>query len=416
MKPEKIKNLLNIYIYTIIICGIGLFLYSLLTIDFIHFPLDQFITFLILVIVTEALPIHLSPNTSISVSFAIIYTFILLTNPYLVMIGTFIGNVLVYMKSGWKKSLFNGAQFALSAFLSGYVFQLLGGYSSTWYQFSYYLAIIISILVFFLSNAALVVMVVSLSTGVSISILWKKDVNGILLQYFGLFPYSLLLYLIYLRIGYIGLFLFFFPLMVARYSFKLYVETKKVHLELLRALTAALDAKDPYTQGHSARVAKISLAIAEKLNLSDKKREMIEYAALLHDVGKIGIEDAILRKPGTLTEGEYVIVKQHPVIGFEIVSKIDFLKEIAGFIRSHHERCNGSGYPDGKKLSDLPIESLILSVADVFEALISDRPYRKAYSVEEALNIMENEENEYYDVKIIKALKEIIQEGFQVAG
>ena len=112
--------------------------------------------------------------------------------------------------------------------------------------------------------------------------------------------------------------------MIARYSFKLYVETKKVHLELLRALTAALDAKDPYTQGHSARVAKISLAIAEKLNLSDKKQEMIEYAALLHDVGKIGIEDAILRKPGPLTEGEYIIVKQHPVIGFDIVSKVDF--------------------------------------------------------------------------------------------
>jgi len=177
-----------------------------------------------------------------------------------------------------------------------------------------------------------------------------------------------------------------------------------------------LDAKDPYTKGHSARVAKISLAIAEKLNLSDKKREMIEYAALLHDVGKIGIEDAILRKPGPLTEGEYVIVKQHPVIGFDIVSKVGFLKEIAGFIRSHHERCNGCGYPDGKKLDDLPIESLILSVADVFEALISDRPYRKAYSVEDALNIMENEENEYYDVKIIKALKEVLKEGFQVAG
>jgi putative nucleotidyltransferase with HDIG domain len=204
--------------------------------------------------------------------------------------------------------------------------------------------------------------------------------------------------------------------MIARYSFKLYVETKKVHLELLRALTAALDAKDPYTQGHSARVAKISLAIAEKLNLSDKKQEMIEYAALLHDVGKIGIEDAILRKPGPLTEGEYIIVKQHPVIGFDIVSKVDFLKEIAGLIRSHHERCNGSGYPDGKKQTDLPVESLILAVADVFEALTSDRPYRKAYSVEEALIIMENEGNEYYDFKVIKALKEILQEGFEVAG
>jgi putative nucleotidyltransferase with HDIG domain len=416
MKSDKKKQLLNLYIYSVIICGIALFLYSLFTTNFSHFPLAKIITFLVLIIVTEALPIHLSPHTSISVSFAIIYAFILLTNPYLVMIVTFIGNVIIYMKTGWQKSLFNGAQFAISAFLSGYVFQLLGGYSYTWNQLTFYIAIVISILVFFLSNAFLVIMVISLSTGIPIPVLWKKDVNGILLQYFGLFPYSLLLYLIYLRIGYVGLFLFLFPLMIARYSFKLYVETKKVHLELLRALTAALDAKDPYTQGHSDRVAKVSLAIAEKLNLSDKKRETIEYAALLHDVGKIGIEDAILRKPGPLTEGEYIIVKQHPVIGFDIVSKVDFLKEIAGLIRSHHERCNGSGYPDGKKQTDLPIESLILAVADVFEALTSDRPYRKAYSVEEALIIMENEGNEYYDFKVIKALKEILQEGFEVAG
>ena len=416
MKSDKKKQLLNLYIYSVIICGIALFLYSLLTTNFSHFPLAKIITFLVLIIVTEALPIHLSPHTSISVSFAIIYAFILLTNPYLVMIVTFIGNVIIYMKTGWQKSLFNGAQFAISAFLSGYVFQLLGGYSYTWNQLTFYIAIVISILVFFLSNAFLVIMVISLSTGIPIPVLWKKDVNGILLQYFGLFPYSLLLYLIYLRIGYVGLFLFLFPLMIARYSFKLYVETKKVHLELLRALTAALDAKDPYTQGHSDRVAKVSLAIAEKLNLSDKKRETIEYAALLHDVGKIGIEDAILRKPGPLTEGEYIIVKQHPVIGFDIVSKVDFLKEIAGLIRSHHERCNGSGYPDGKKQTDLPIESLILAVADVFEALTSDRPYRKAYAVEEALTIMENEGNEYYDMKVIKALKEILQEGFEVAG
>jgi len=198
MKSDKKKPLLDLYVYTVIIGGIVLFLYSLLTIDFSHFPLAQIITFLVLIIITEALPIHLSPHTSISVSFAIIYAFILLTNPYLVMIATFIGNVLIYMKSGWKKSFFNGAQFAISAFFSGYVFQLLGGYSYTWNQFAFYITIVISILVFFLSNAFLVILVISLSTGIPIPVLWKKDVNGILLQYFGLFPYSLLLYLIYL--------------------------------------------------------------------------------------------------------------------------------------------------------------------------------------------------------------------------
>ena len=416
MKYDKKKYLLNAYIFVVVVCGFILFFYSVLSIDFRHFPFPQIVTFLILTIVTELLPIHLSSNTSISVSFAIIYAFILLTNPFLVMIVTFVGNVLVYMKSGWHKSLFNGSQFAISAFLSGYTFQLLGGYSFSWQQLQFYVAIILSILVFFLSNAFLVIIVVSLSTGIPISVLWKKDVNGILLQYFALFPYSLLLYLIYLRIGYFGLFLFFFPLMVARYSFKLYVETKKVHLELLRALTAALDAKDHYTRGHSARVANLSLAIAEQLHLPDKKLEMIEYAALLHDVGKIGIEDAILRKPGPLTDGEYMIVKQHPVIGFDIVSKVDFLKVIAGLIRSHHEKCNGSGYPDGKKHSDLPIESLILTVADVFEALTSDRPYRKAYTIDEALKIMENEGNEYYDSRIIGALRVVLKEGFQIVG
>lgn len=416
MNFEKKKTLLYVYLVAVNICGLLIFITSLLRLDYQRFPLSQVLTFLVLTMVAELMPIELSGNTTISVSFAIIYAYILLSNPPMAVLVAFLGNVLAYAKSGWYKSLFNGSQFAISVFLSGSVFQLFGGYAFAWNHISFYLAILFSILVFFLSNALLVVVVVSLSTGVPISTLWKKDFSGILLQYFALFPYSVLLFFIYTRIGYLGLFLFFFPLMVARYSFKLYVETKKVHLELLRALTAALDAKDPYTHGHSSRVSNLSLAIAEKLNLSDKKREMIEYAALLHDVGKIGIEDSILQKPGPLTEGEFLIVKRHPVIGFEIISKVDFLKEIAGFIRSHHERCNGSGYPDGKKHSDLPIESLILTVADVFDALTSDRPYRKAYSIDEALKIIEKEGNDYYDPKVIGALKMVLEEGFQIAG
>jgi putative nucleotidyltransferase with HDIG domain len=188
------------------------------------------------------------------------------------------------------------------------------------------------------------------------------------------------------------------------------VETKKTHLELLRALTAALDAKDPYTQGHSLRVAQVALKIASRFKLPERRLEMLEYAALLHDVGKIGIKDAILLKPQKLTASEYEVIKTHPLVGYEIVANVDFLREVAEIIRSHHERCDGSGYPDGKRAEELSLEARILAVADAFDALTSDRPYRRAFAIQEALQIMKNDERGRYDQEILGILEAIVKE------
>jgi len=406
----KRNVVLNFYIWTvslagILVCGSALrdFAFSFDDVFFLLF-------FLSLTLIAELLPVPLPNRAAISVSFAIVYGVILLSSPLVAALVAFGGAFLGTTKFGLRKALFNGSQYALSAYFSGRVFELFGGYGFEWTSPQPYLAVVFSVLTFFAVNAFLVMGAISLSEGVSLRTLWKQDINGILVQYFALFPLSVLLYLIHLAVGYVGIFLFFFPLLVARYSFKLYVETKKTHLELLRALTAALDAKDPYTQGHSLRVAQLALKIASRLKLPERRLEILEYAALLHDVGKIGIKDAILLKPQKLTAAEYEIIKTHPLVGYEIVANVDFLKEVAEIIRSHHERCDGSGYPDGKKAEELSLEARILAVADAFDALTSNRPYRRAFTVCKALQIMRNDERGHYDQEILKVLETIVKE------
>lgn len=373
--------------------------------------LSLFVTFTVLTLVAELLPVYLRPETAISVSFAPLYTVILLSSPFLSALVAFLGMFFGTLKSKWYAALFNGSQYAISAFLSGLVFERLGGYGFHWNEPPFYLAVGASIGAFFLCNVLLVLTVVSLSGGVPLSVVWKQSINGILLQYFALFPFSLLLYFVYSYVGYAGIALFFLPLLIARYSFKLFVDTKRMHLELLRALTAAVDAKDPYTRGHSARVAQLALRIADRMNLSGKQKEIIEYAAILHDVGKIGIADTILGKPGRLTPEEYRVIQEHPLIGYRIVKDVNFLRQVAEVILAHHERCNGKGYPHGKRKDEIPLEARIVAVADVFDALTSERPYRRAYTAEEALEIMENEEEGHFDPEVLAVLKEIVQSG-----
>ncbi len=411
MRYSKRDVLLFVYLGCVVGVGIGILAFALFAIPFSTRTFSVFLVFTTLALVAELLPVYLQEQAAISVSFAPLYAVILLSSPYLAALVAFLAAFLGTLRSKWYKSLFNGAQYAIAAFLSGLVFERLGGYTFHWNEPSFYFAVGTSIGTFFLVNFLLVLGVVSLTSGVSLPLLWKRDINGILLQYFALFPFSLLLHFVYTYVGYVGIALFFLPLLVARYSFKLFVDTKRMHLELLRALTAAVDAKDPYTRGHSARVAELAKLIANRMRLSGKQKEIIEYAAILHDVGKIGITDAILGKPGRLSPDEYRVVKEHPLIGYRIVKDVDFLRHVAEVILAHHERCNGRGYPHGKRKEEIPLEARIVAVADVFDALTSERPYRRAYTVDEALSIMENEEEGHFDPEVLAVLKDIMRNG-----
>jgi len=160
---------------------------------------------------------------------------------------------------------------------------------------------------------------------------------------------------------------------------------------LIQAFVSTTEAKDIYTKGHSEHVAYYSKIIAKKLNLDREQQQMIYNAGLLHDIGKIGIPDMILLKPGRLTPFEYEIMKYHPLISYEIVKNIPKFRGIAQCIRHHHERIDGSGYPDGLKEGKIELGAKILAIADIFDALTTDRPYRKALKPEEAIKILKKE-------------------------
>ena len=192
------------------------------------------------------------------------------------------------------------------------------------------------------------------------------------------------------------------------------IKTKNPHkvsvlLKTIQSLITALEAKDSYTSGHSVHVARATRRLGSALGLSDNDLFTLELAALLHDIGKIGMPDSILQKKSTLQDAEYITAKKHTVIGSEIVGKIDELKEVASIIRHHHERYDGTGYPDGLSGEVIPKFARILAIADAYETLISNRIYRPALTVEDALSEIEKNAGSQFDPQLTKLFVEIMK-------
>jgi len=177
---------------------------------------------------------------------------------------------------------------------------------------------------------------------------------------------------------------------------------KKAHFDSVKVLAEAIDAKDPYTRGHSDRVRRMSLKIAGHLGFSEERLESLEYGALLHDIGKIGIKDEVLQKPGALNPGEYQYIQEHTLIGVKIVEGIDFFKDKIPMIRCHHEYFDGSGYPDGLVGETIPLEARIITVPDAFDAMASLRPHRRAMPLEEVLMELDKGRAKQFDPKVLE--------------
>lgn len=188
-------------------------------------------------------------------------------------------------------------------------------------------------------------------------------------------------------------------------------ENKELFMSAIRMLAAAIDAKDPYTRGHSERVKDYSLVIARQLSFGAAELERVEIAALLHDVGKIGIDDRILRKPTNLTPEEFEVMKTHPDKGASILAQIAQLSDIIPGTRAHHENYDGSGYPGRLKGEEIPLLGRIITIADTFDAMTTDRPYQKAFTLEFALNRIRAMAGIKYDPKIVEAFSHACEEG-----
>lgn len=171
----------------------------------------------------------------------------------------------------------------------------------------------------------------------------------------------------------------------------------------LTSLITALEAREPYTKGHSVRVARYSQEIAERMGLGEKTRHRLHMAALLHDIGKIGVPDSVLLKEERLTDSEYAVMKRHPEIGAHMLSNVESLADVLPVIRHHHERHDGKGYPDGLVGEAIPMLSRIISVADTYDAMTSTRPYRKALTQEEACAELRSFRNQQWDGEMVEA-------------
>lgn len=188
----------------------------------------------------------------------------------------------------------------------------------------------------------------------------------------------------------------------------LYSELISLYLMTVQSLAAAIDAKDPYTHGHSQRVAEYAALLAEEISCDLEEIEIIRHTALLHDIGKIGIPENILLKPGKLTDEEYKEIKKHPILGTDILKKIKYLDRVNLFLKYHHERYDGLGYPDGLTGEKIPLGARIIAIADTFDAMTSDRPYRKGCSIEEALMELKRCANTQFDPELVKAFERIV--------
>ncbi|MBI4720158.1 MAG: FHA domain-containing protein [Chitinivibrionia bacterium] len=191
---------------------------------------------------------------------------------------------------------------------------------------------------------------------------------------------------------------------------KLFQNLRSLYYNTIETLIRTMQAKDKYTSGHSTRVSRFSLLIAEKLKLSSQEKHQLYLGAVLHDIGKIALPDKLLLRPGKLTEEEMELVRKHPQLGVSMIQSLGEMHPIVPLILHHHEALDGSGYPDGIAGDDIPLMSRIVAVADTFDAITSDRPYRKGRSKEEAVKELKRVSGIKLDPRIVSAFLEVLQE------
>jgi putative nucleotidyltransferase with HDIG domain len=185
---------------------------------------------------------------------------------------------------------------------------------------------------------------------------------------------------------------------------------QRQHLSTVRALTSAIDARDPYTMGHSVRVGQLAMMLGRRLGMPETRLARLEIGGYLHDIGKIGIRDAVLLKPGRLTPEERTIIEDHPRIGMAILEAVDLPPEVIRFVQDHHERLDGSGYPRGLRDDEVSIQARIAAVSDMYDAVTSERPYRDPMPPGEALDLLRSEQGRFLDPRVIDALSKVLEE------
>lgn len=375
----------------------------------------------VLCILCFCLPLYIRADCTVDMSFISILAIMLLEGPYAAVTISFLTTPFVVIttldgKSSMHifntdpiKTLFSTSNLNISLFAAGLVYSALGGIPGEISLPGVLLPALSFLLVSIAINSLLMMTLFRLERQMTFYPSIVQMFLQLLPSIFCSAPIGYFLaVLLQMDSGPYMALLFLLPLLLARFSFKLFLRSQQQQYEIIRTLTAVIEAKDPYTEGHSQRVGAYAARIASKMKLSPAKIRRIQTAALFHDIGKIGIPDAILQKAGPLTPEEQQAIHCHPEIGVNILSNIDTYEDITELILHHHERYDGLGYPCGTSGDELSLEIYILAVADTYDAITSDRPYRRALSPQLAREILLEESGRQLHPAVVAAVTDMI--------
>ena len=398
------------------------------------------VAFAVMASISELMSVDLfrgKRNSSVSVSVIVaIATILVLGYPAAVFIQA-VSGIITSIKKGliriqqktgkatsWVQvSTFNIGMYAFTTFVAGSIYTLLGGGESV-AQLTNMIPLAAAVLADVLVNLTLLIGVMALQTGLNPLIIWQQDFQwGVPINFVGGVFGGMLLALAYEKLGLSGLIVFFLPVLSIGYSFRMYVNHTKryvsrleevnatldtVNIGLLESLGAVIDAFDLYTYGHSTQVSIYARALAGAMDLPKDEQANIFKAALIHDIGKIGITEKIICKPGKLTTEEMNTIRQHPIIGADIVRRMEGLHDLVPLIRHHHERWDGTGYPAGLAGEEIPIGARIIALADAVDAMYSSRPYRETLTFEEMIAEVGSNSGVQFDPQVAQVFLSVI--------
>ena len=406
------KTSAKIYAAAISLCGICLGIYSIqqcvYDIEYSSNAYDlliQYILLFILAYICRCFPIYIREDFAIDMAFIGNIAILLFLGPYaavaIIFVGTFFviehvpgpeKKYLTILNTPLIKTTFNTGNFSISVFLGGLAFEYCGGIVQNLSFPGIILPLLAMIFTIMSVNSILLILLFKLNTGIPFFKSFVSNLSDFMPSVIAAAPIG---YFIAEFMGmkngeYLVIF-FVLPLLLARYAFSLYISSKQNYYVMLKSLTLAMLAYDVFTCGHSQRVEEYAKQIAMEMHLSRARIEKIQVAALLHDIGKIGIDESILNKPAKLTPVERKQIEMHPQISMNILKEVELPEVVLQMILHHHERFDGRGYPSGMGGDSLPIEVYILGVADTYDAITSTRPYSYGSSPERAKEIIMEE-------------------------
>ena len=368
----------------------------------------------VLLLVAEALPVPMLRGGTMTIASILDIGAILLFGPWVAgaldLVTAIPAQVFILRQRPGEAAL-NAGLYASTTILAGSAYLAAGGGLGAPELGRDLLPVLIAGSLYFMLNTGAVSLVLGTRTGDSPGRIWRQQFRDGLPQHVLSIGFGLLFAQVRIAAGIPGVLLLVLPLLFARFALRLYADLKGDLVSFVRALSVALDAVDPYTHEHSVRVAEYSVRVARHLGIREQEVETIHYAALCHDIGKIAQRPDVIRKPYALDDEERRLMMRHPEAGARIVGQIRALRAAATMVRTHHWRPDGRGYPQGLTPSEVPLGARIIHACDAFDAMTSDRPYRKGLPVSGALAELRRHAGSQFDEHAVAALVALDDEG-----